>query len=75
MTDEEKQFIRDHFKTIQVRVLAKRMGRGAKTIYEFVKAENVAIVDPKRRYTQHHPWRKANFQLECYKQACQKNKL
>jgi hypothetical protein len=66
LTEEEKQFIRDHFEKIPVRELAGRMKRGAKTIYDFVKSEKLVITDGTRRSTRHHPWRKANHQLEIY---------
>lgn len=63
LTEQEKQFIRDHFAKIPVRLLAKQMKRGAVTIYDFVKAENLVVVDGSRRSTKNHPWLKANYQL------------
>lgn len=66
LTEEEKQFIRDHFEKIPVKELTRRMNRGAKIIYDFVKSEKLVITDGTRRPTGHHPWRKANYQLEQY---------
>lgn len=66
LTETEKQYIRDHFKTMPIRILSKKMQRGAKTIYDFVKLEKIAMVDGSRD-TRNHPWRKANHQLEIYK--------
>lgn len=63
LTEQEKEFIRDHFEKIPIRDLAKRMKRGAKTIYDFVKAEKKLVLDGSRRSTRHHPWRSANRQL------------
>jgi len=73
LAETEKQFIRDHFKMIPIRELTKKMNRGAKTIYDFVKSENLAQIDGSKD-TRHHPWRKANCQLENYTLASQLKK-
>lgn len=66
LTEPEKQFIRDHFKDTPIRELTKKMNRGAKTIYDFVKQEKIIVVDRSRLSTRFHPWRKANHQMGLY---------
>jgi hypothetical protein len=66
LSDAEKQLIRESFKKVPIRELSKKMQRGAKTIYDFVKADGFAEVDGSKD-TRNHPWRKANHQLEIYK--------
>jgi hypothetical protein len=66
LTEQEKQFIRDHFKDMPIRELTAKLKRASNTIYAFVKSENIMVVDGSRRSTRHHPWRKANHQMGLY---------
>lgn len=65
LSDTEKQFIRENFGKIPVRDMTKRLKRGGKTIYDFVKEEGISKCTGEKNTT-HHPWRKANRQLENY---------
>lgn len=73
LTEADKEFIRNHFKTMPVREICKRLGRGGKIIYDYVKEANISPINGSKD-TRHHPWRKANYQLEINKQIRQKQK-